>query len=570
MRETAIRNSRAKKKGRLSRKTNSILANLAVIVGVVIVLTGGLVGFMFFNDRMPGGELGIMPSIPAIAASRETIFENISINGVDVGGLTYEQALERLSAGHVVSANKQLTVVAVQADETLVVNFSDLNPGFDFSDAVSQAMAYGTDESDRAVRDRLSATPLRITQAPVYSYDDAMLTAKIEEFLHSLEREPKNATSERSEGQFTVTEEIVGLSADIPATIALARTVVAANESGTIEAVFRYIEPSVTAEGLRNAQSLLGTFSTTVTGSLELPRNLNVINAARHINDVVVAPGEVFSTNHYFGAMTRANGYHYAPIIVDGEFVPGIGGGICQVSSTLYMALLFAEMEIVERRNHSLRVTYIDWAMDATLATNLIDLRWRNNTDHPVYVESVVTSAGEVIVNIFGYESRPEGRTLRFVPVHLGSTAPSETIIPDPDRPYGQRYVERRGVTGQQYALYKHVYQNNERVNRYRVNTSNYRVVNAVVRVGTYGAPADSADEAPTDVPPVAQPETPPDTPPAETGNNQEPAPPTTGDTTPPVETPPVTPDPPPADNEIVDLPDLSGWLTQPTGPPTY
>ncbi|MCL2674169.1 MAG: VanW family protein, partial [Defluviitaleaceae bacterium] len=363
---------------------------------------------------------------------------------------------------------------------------------------------------------------------------------------------------------FTVTEEIIGLSADIPATAALARAVVAANESGTIEAVFRYVEPSVTAEGLRNAQSLLGTFTTNVAGSLELPRNLNVINAARHINDVVVAPGEVFSTNYYFGAMTMANGYHYAPIIVDGEFVPGIGGGICQVTSTLYMALLFAEMEIVERRNHSLRVTYIDWAMDATNVTGLIDLRWRNNTEHPVYVEAFVSAAGEVVVNIFGYESRSEGRTLRFVPVHLGSTPPSETIIPDPDMPYGQRYVERRGVTGNQYALYKHVYQNNERINRYRVNTSNYRVVNAVVRVGTAGAP-DSTDEIPTDVPA----DTPQDTPPAETGNNQEPVPPATGYTTPPDETTTTVPDPPPADDEIVELPDLSGWLTQPAGPPT-
>jgi vancomycin resistance protein YoaR len=81
--------------------------------------------------------------------------------------------------------------------------------------------------------------------------------------------------------------------------------------------------------------------------------------------------------------MTYANGYRYAPIIISGEFVDGIGGGVCQISSTLYMALLYAELEIVERRNHSRRVGYIGWAMDATLAGDWIDLRWRNTTTHP-------------------------------------------------------------------------------------------------------------------------------------------------------------------------------------------
>ena len=549
---TGSRYSRKRKKG-LSRGAGSFLSKLAIVVSIIVVIAGGAVGFMFVGDMLNGDR--DRGATPVVAAERSVILENIYINGIYVGGLTFEQALERLSEGHKPDVSgRQLIITATQAnsDTRLVIGFDELDPGYDFTDGVIQALNYGTNEDDAALRARLRETPAQITYSPVYSYDDNLLALRVEEFMRTLEREAKNATSERRDGAFHITEEVVGLAADIPATLALARELVASDTGGTVDAVFNEIQPSVTAEALRGAQTLLGTFTTRVSGALTLPRNINVINAARNMNDTVVAPGEVFSTNYHFGAMTYANGYRYAPIILQGQFVDGIGGGVCQVSSTLYMALLFAEMEIVERRNHSLRVGYIGWAMDATLAGDWIDLRFRNNTDHPVYVESFVTEEGEVVVNIFGYESRPAGRTLSFEPVHVESIPHGEDIIEDDELEYGKRVVETSGVTGQRYALYKTVFQDGVQVDRYRVNTSTYRAVNAVVRVGTGGA-LEGVEEEATSEPGAEGPST------SETIVNIY-----TGEEM--VVTPnvPSEPDTSPSDDTETELPDLSNWLSLP------
>ena len=486
------RYSRRRKRS-LSRSTSSFLSKLALVVGLIVVLAGGVTGFMFVNDMLNGERI----ATPVVAAERSTILDNIYINGIYVGGLSFDQALSRLADEYDPDiSDRQLIITAAEAGERLVIGFDELAPGYDFTGGVIQALNYGVDQNQAELRARLRETPARITYTPVYSYDDSILEPKVKEFLHALERQPQNASSERRDGAFHITEGVVGLIADIPATMALARELVASNTGGEVEAVFRELLPAITAESLRNAQSLLGTFTTRVTGSLQLYRNVNVINAANNINDTVVAPGEVFSTNYHFGPMTIANGYRYAPIIVQGEFVPGIGGGVCQVSSTLYMAALFAELEILERRNHSLRVTYIDWAMDATLSGDWIDLRFRNNTDHPIYVESFVTAEGDVVVNIYGYESRPAGRTLRFAPEHLETIEHGETIIEDPELPYGERVVETRGINGQRHALYKTVLQDGVQIDRYRVNVSTYRTVNAVIRVGIYGAPEDGSEES--------------------------------------------------------------------------
>jgi len=541
----------------MSRGAGSFLAKLAVVVCVVVVLAGGVVGFNFVSDWL-NGDRGVSAILPVGAAQRSTILENIYLNNVYVGGLTADQALERLSEQYSPDlAGKQITVTAEEAgDARLEIQFAELNPGFDFTGGVEMALNYGADENESDIRERLAESPARLSYTPAISYDSTLLEPKVAEFLRNLERQPENATGERREGQFHIIEEIVGLVADVPATMELVREQLIADTSGTVPAVFRHVQPGVTAEALRSAQSLLGTFTTRITGAETLPRNINVINAANNINGTVVQPGEVFSTNHHFGAMTYANGYRYAPIIVQGEFVPGIGGGVCQVSSTLYMALLYAEMEIVERRNHSLRVGYIGWAMDATLAGDWIDLRWRNNSNSPIYVEAFVRN-GDVTVNLFGYESRPSYRTLSFTPVHQETIAYGEDIVQDPELAYGERVVESRGTAGQRHALYKTVFENGVQADRYRINTSTYRAINAVVRVGTGGEAPDDEPQQNADSPDVSGLPTPPDSTVTNIYTGEE-------INVVPDPTPAPAPQDPPASTPAPELPDLSSWLNMP------
>lgn len=475
---------RRKPKYRFSQKnTHGFMTKIAVVVGVTSALAVSVMGFMFANNS--NNSDGAVTALAAEAV-RSHILEETYINGIDVGGLTRHQALERLAALYTQDFSELNIVLNAGGEDALTINLAKLSPGLDFSAAVEHALSLEYAQ--------------RVTYPPTLSFDDSAVLPEIEEFLDSLARQPRNASSTREGSSFNVQEEVVGRSPDVPGTLEAFRRQLSTGQPGVVDVVFRELHPAVTAEDLRASQSLIGSFTTRITGSMDNPRNVNVLNAARHINGIVVQPGEIFSTNRNFGVMTYANGYRYAPIILNGQFVDGIGGGVCQISSTLYMALLFAEMEIVERRNHSLRVGYIDWAMDATLAGDWIDLRWRNNTSYPVTVEALVQN-GDVIINIFGNESRASGRRLAFAPVHLENIPYGETLIEDPELPYGERVLESRGTTGQRWALYKTVFENDVQTDRYRVNTSTYRTVDAVVRVGTGASePEDSGYPYPYDL----------------------------------------------------------------------
>jgi len=256
----------------------------------------------------------------------------------------------------------------------------------------------------------------------------------------------------------------------------------------------------------------LGTYTTYFSPG-ENGRNINIRNAASKIDGFVLMPGEIFSTNAEFGVMTYENGYRMAPVIVGGVLQDGMGGGVCQVSSTLYVALLYAELRITERLNHSMPVAYIRNGLDATLAGDWIDLKFQNNTNYPVFIEAIVTSNSHT-VNVFGFESRSETRRLEFRIILVETIPPpEENIIEDPDMPYGERRVTITALTGRRYRVYKDVFEDGEFVETVHINNSNYRARAATVRVGTGGAGAPPAGttppsqtEPPTTPPPTIYP----------------------------------------------------------------
>lgn len=133
----------------------------------------------------------------------------------------------------------------------------------------------------------------------------------------------------------------------------------------------------------------------------EINRSHNLYTAASRLNGAVIAPQEVFSFNQHVGMRTTEKGYRDAMVIVGGKFEPGLGGGVCQVSSTLYNACLLAGMEIVERCNHNLAVSYVPLGQDATVVYGALDFKFKNNTGYPVYIRAV-TYGGQLTINIYG------------------------------------------------------------------------------------------------------------------------------------------------------------------------
>ena len=181
---------------------------------------------------------------------------------------------------------------------------------------------------------------------------------------------------------------------------------------------------------------------------------------------------------------TEENGYAMAPSYENGEVVDSMGGGICQVSTTLYNTLLLSEVEIVERYAHSREVSYVDPSMDAAIAGDIKDLKFRNNKETPIYIEAVL-SDGNLRFNLYGKETRPAERTVEFESESLETIESDEKTYVATDDRIGKIYTKGSGRTGLTAQLWKIIYENGEEVSRETVNYSQYSASGETIAVGT-------------------------------------------------------------------------------------
>ena len=242
-------------------------------------------------------------------------------------------------------------------------------------------------------------------------------------------------------------------------------------------------EADITVEQLSEITDVLGTFSTWYGDSSD-GRKANVESGARHLDGMLVKPGEEVSVHDVTAPYTEENGYAMAPSYENGEVVDSMGGGICQVSTTLYNTLLLSEVEIVERYAHSREVSYVDPSMDAAIAGDIKDLKFRNNKETPIYIEAVL-SDGNLRFNLYGKETRPAERTVEFESESLETIESDEKTYVATDDRIGKIYTKGSGRTGLTAQLWKIIYENGEEVSRETVNYSQYSASGETIAVGT-------------------------------------------------------------------------------------
>lgn len=199
---------------------------------------------------------------------------------------------------------------------------------------------------------------------------------RVERMAASLDREPRNARYDRKNK--VILAEMAGRKIDVAATV---DAVMNALPGETVDLVVIRLEPEITAELFRSINTKVAAFSTSGGGSAG--RTDNLYMAAKYMNGYILAPGDVFSFNKVTGPRTFERGYSMAPVVGG----MGIGGGVCQVATTMYNAALIAKLEIIERYPHSIRVGYVPPGRDATV-TNYIDLKFRNSTDKYIQIRS--------------------------------------------------------------------------------------------------------------------------------------------------------------------------------------
>ena len=286
-----------------------------------------------------------------------------------------------------------------------------------------------------------------------------------------------NASLVKTESGFQVTEGQPGILVDTDASTDAVYDYLLSDWNGSacdIDLVISVDEPEGTAEDLEKVKDVLGTFTTSYSTSGG-SRSANVANGCSLINGTTLYPGEEFSAYEAVSPFSEANGYYMAGSYLNGQVVDSLGGGICQVSTTLYNAVLLSELDVTERYNHSMIVTYVDPSADAAIAESSgKDFKFKNNTEYPIYIEGITTPDKHITFTIYGVETRDPGREVIYESVVLERIAPdTEVIYTDASRPVGFCSVQSAHV-GYKAQLWKVVRENGEEVSREQVNSSSY------------------------------------------------------------------------------------------------
>ncbi len=442
--------------------------------------------------------------------------------GISPEGQTkLDAALDELGAD--VDAPLVETVWAVE-DTTLTIAKGISGIAVDREKAQADLLAYLAGERDGAIAVELvTAHPEELDIQAVY---DKVFC------------EPKDAAVD--EQTYQVIPHVAGLSFDKEA---VAAQFDALAEGESMRVPLTVTLPQLTQEKLQKKlfADVLGECTTNIGGTANRLNNVKVAAAALH--NVVIMPGGVFSYNDTLGPRTSERGYKGAPAYVGGKTVDEVGGGICQNSSTLYLAALRANLEIVERRNHMYAVGYVPDGLDATVAYNAIDFRFRNNTDYPIRLE-VTVDGRTLLVRIHG--TKKDDTTVKMETQRVSTTSYTTIYKEDPGVPAGSTVVETTPYTGRKVLAYRCVYDGQGNlISRTLESTNTYRHRDKVVLYSpadaaqyTEGGGTPAVPETPATPQTPAVPETPttPDTPAPETPEQGE----TAVETEVPVETPPA------------------------------
>ncbi|MGI6102855.1 MAG: VanW family protein, partial [Bacillota bacterium] len=226
---------------------------------------------------------------------------------------------------------------------------------------------------------------------------------------------------------------------------------------------------------------IMGEFATAFDPE-NLERTYNLKLSTNSINGYVLLPGEIFSFNRVVGPRTPARGYKQADVIVSGRLVPDYGGGVCQVSSTLYNAVLRADLQVIERQNHSLILNYIEPGTDATVSYGYLDFSFKNSTKSPVVLGAWVED-NRVEIALLGRVQT--GKSVEIKTNVLERTDPPVEYREDPSLPLGQKVVERWGAPDLLVETLKIVSQDGEVVREQLVSRDRYNNAPRIIRVGT-------------------------------------------------------------------------------------
>lgn len=426
----------------------------------------------------------------AVDNNQQVYKSGIYMGNIDAAGKTLDEVKTEIE--QYIEDLQEKTITLTVFDNKVEVTGEELGVSCGNMDMLTEALEYGTKgniiERYKALKD-LENQPLEYNID--IEVDEEAVKNVVVEKCEVFNQEAEDATLEKTGSGFTVKEGQDGIVVNEEGTISKLKEFVTKEwkgEAAEFEVSVQVEKPRGDAEQLAKVKDVLGSFQTSYSSSGSA-RSTNVSNGTKLVNGTLLYPGDTFSMYESVSPFTEENGYYLAGSYLNGKVVESFGGGICQVSSTLYNAVLRAELQVDERYNHSMVVNYVDRSADAAIAGTSKDLKFTNNTDYPIYIEGY-TSNKNVYFNIYGCETRDTvNRKVTFESVTVSTTEPgAPKLVADGGQGIGYVKTTQSSHTGYVAELYKIVTENGVEVSRERVNKSTYQMSPQYVTVGTASA----------------------------------------------------------------------------------
>jgi len=418
--------------------------------------------------------------------ARDVIYPGVFVDGIYVGGMTPDEALAALGDEDAASASFSIAISI--GDKVWTLDNTNVSAHRDINSALLKAYAYGRQNTTDILstqktpfRERIdTVVALRSAYADVQSqqaYDYATIQGVINEIVDYVTRDPVDSeivSFDFNTRTFTFSDDQPGVTIDGEA---LYNQVIGLLQQGVTKRSITVSPtltlPTVTREDLEATFQLVAAFTTKTTSDSNRNNNINV--ACQTINGTVLLPDETFSFNGTVGERTAARGYREAGAISGGELVKEIGGGICQVSSTLFNAVARANLEIVSRSPHAWPSTYVNKGEDATVNWPSLDFKFKNNTDTPIFIITYYKDR-YCTAEIWG-KTLGENVTIDLSSTITKTIEPSTAVIyiQNPELPVGTSEETVKMRIGYVVDTYKVWYQNDVEFKREYLHTSTYK-----------------------------------------------------------------------------------------------
>ncbi len=439
--------------------------NIVIFLGVIVLCS--IIGTVTLN---------------AAFTVTDDIYGGIKIGDIDVGGLTPAAAENKIKAAFNEWQDRE-PITLVHKDRRWKIAAGDIDLAIDTAALAKEAYAVGRTGN---IVQQLQERYLTINRGHVIplavTYNADKLYSQVAAVARTVDREPQNAALRVANLSVTRTADSIGQKVDIAKTMADITARLNVKIPFVLPLTVAEIQPAITARDLEGIDGVIASYATQFSRE-DANRSDNIVLAAKNVNGIVVRAGETFSFNKLVGQRLATNGYKIAPVFINGKLVPDYGGGVCQVSSTLYNAVLLADMKIEERTPHFRPPAYVPLGQDATVADNYLDFKFHNTSGHNIYILSDVAHE-QISINILGRLSAnpPE---IQIVADNKKVWEPNTVVKQDPQLDLGKEVVEVEGQKGFQVSTYRIKYANGREIGRDFLGTDEYQPEERVVRVGT-------------------------------------------------------------------------------------